>query len=570
LTSVVLKLDRGRLWGWHAALRDHLAAVPGVSVEIAVDASSGLARPLPSAVRQVFSLERLGGRVAHPAFAALDPQLLGAVPTGDPQRPSPQFIIDLASTTLPVVTQPATPPTPRTLIPLYDGQPGEDAMWAALLAGRQPHLAAYDSAADSAADVGGVIDIGQCAIETPHALQRAAASVVVRLIEGLAHVVTGRLTARENLTARGRTVASVGLGAAAIIVGRKLSANARRVTDRVRGAEQWSVAWASREAGSAWPSERLLGQGAQSTMHLDPRDYRLLPDDGRRYYADPFVFEHNGEVHLFVEELPYATNRGIISATTLPNDGAPPATPQPVLETAYHLSYPQVFARDGEIWMLPEQNQSGALILYRAKRFPDAWQPAATLIDEPLHDATVFDHGGRLWIAATHEGPVFDGSRWGSSWDALALYHAPHLLGPWTRHAGSPVLIDAATARAAGPMFHAADGTLMRPVQDCSTGYGMALGLARIDRLDDDSYAQTMIGRMAFADGRIAFADGSGNDGSGNDGSGNDGSGNDGGGIDGGGITGPHTLSRLGSRTKCIEAIDVFGRRNALAKAFRR
>jgi len=110
----------------------------------------------------------------------------------------------------------------------------------------------------------------------------------------------------------------------------------------------------------------------------------------------------------------------------------------------------------------------------------------------------------------------------------------------------------------------------MRPVQDCSTGYGMALGLARIDRLDDDSYAQTMIGRMAFADGRIAFADGSGNDGSGNDGSGNDGSGNDGGGIDGGGITGPHTLSRLGSRTKCIEAIDVFGRRNALAKAFRR
>jgi hypothetical protein len=383
-----------------------------------------------------------------------------------------------------------------------------------------------------------MIDIGQCAIETPHALQRAAASVVVRLIEGLAHVITGRLTSVTTRTADRSDGLSAGVGAAAGIVGRKLSAKARRVTDRVRGAEQWSVAWASREAGSAWPSECLSGPGAGGKLHLDPRDYQLLADDGRRYYADPFLFEHNGEVHLFVEELPYATNRGIISATTLPTDGSLPATPRPVLETGFHLSYPQVFARDGEIWMLPEQHQSGALILYRAQQFPDAWEPAATLIDEPLHDATLFDHGGKLWIAATHEGPDFVGPRWGSSWDALALYHAPHLLGPWTRRTGNPVLIDAATARPAGPMFHAADGTLMRPVQDCSIGYGMALGLARIDRLDVTTYAQSIVGRIAFADGH--------------------------------GLTGPHTLSRLVGRTACIEAIDVFGRRNALAKAFRR
>lgn len=535
MISVVLKLDRDRLWGWHAALRQHLGALPSVSVEITVDASSGPARPLPSAVRQVFALERLGGRAAHPAFTALDPQFLSAAATDEP-GPRPQLIVDLVATTLPATTGPATPRPPRTLIPLYDGKPGEDAMWAALLAGRQPYLAVYDNAADCTA--GGVIDIGQCAIETPHALQRAAASVVVRLIEGLAHVVTGGLTTREDLTARRSPVPSVGLGAAAGIVGRKLSAKTRRVTDRVRGAEQWSVAWASREAGSAWPSQRLSGRGVRRTLPLDPRDYHLLPDDGRRYYADPFLFEHNGEVHLFVEELPYATNRGIISATTLPSHGSLPATPRPVLETAFHLSYPQLFARDGEIWMLPEQNQSGALILYRAKRFPDVWEPAATLIDQPLHDATLFDHGGRLWIAATHEGPVSAGTRWGSSWDALTLYHAPHLLGPWTRHVGNPVLIDAATGRSAGPMFYAADGRLIRPVQDCSTGYGMALGLARIDRLDETTYAQSIVGRIAFADGH--------------------------------GLTGPHTLSRLEGRAKSIEAIDVFGRRNALAKAFRR
>ena len=82
-----------------------------------------------------------------------------------------------------------------------------------------------------------------------------------------------------------------------------------------------------------------------------------------------------------------------------------------------------------------------------------------------------------------------------SSWDTLALFHAPRLAGPWTAHPANPVLVDAATARPAGMMF-TRDGALLRPAQDCTAGYGSALTLCRVDRLDRDGYAQTLAARL--------------------------------------------------------------------------
>ncbi len=53
-----------------------------------------------------------------------------------------------------------------------------------------------------------------------------------------------------------------------------------------------------------------------------------------------------------------------------------------------------------------------------------------------------------------------------------------------------------ASARPAGPIV-LRDGALIRPVQDCRGGYGAALGLARILRLDEDGYAQRVEARLA-------------------------------------------------------------------------
>jgi len=88
-------------------------------------------------------------------------------------------------------------------------------------------------------------------------------------------------------------------------------------------------------------------------------------------------------------------------------------------------------------------------------------------------------------LAATRPGQ-------GSWSDTLSIYMAPDLLGPWEAHPANPVLIDAASSRPAGAVvLH--NGNLIRPVQDCSSGYGTGIGLALITQLDPHNYEQELL-----------------------------------------------------------------------------
>ena len=207
-----------------------------------------------------------------------------------------------------------------------------------------------------------------------------------------------------------------------------------------------------------------------------------MPDDGSRFYADPFPIEHHGRLYLFVEEYPHATRKGIIAAVPFGPAG-PEGRPEPVLELPHHLSYPFVFARDGEVWMVPESCAAETIELYRATRFPGGWVRETILVaGVAASDATLVEHGGGWWLFAT----VRDG---GSTSDALHLWSASDFRGPWTPHPRNPVLIDNASARPAGRIV-TRDGVLWRPVQDCRDAYGGALGLARILELDTQRFDQ--------------------------------------------------------------------------------
>ena len=134
--------------------------------------------------------------------------------------------------------------------------------------------------------------------------------------------------------------------------------------------------------------------------------------------------------------------------------------------------------------MIPESCAAGTIDLYRATRFPGGWVKEATLVSGvTASDATLLELEGRWWLFAT----VKAGG--GSFSDALFLWSALDFRGPWTAHKRNPVLIDIASARPAGRIT-ARGGALWRPVQDCRGGYGHALALARITRLDDEGYSQ--------------------------------------------------------------------------------
>ncbi|MGD9784047.1 MAG: hypothetical protein AB7E80_17065 [Hyphomicrobiaceae bacterium] len=476
--------DARRPLRWHGELRRRLAALPaserdasGREVRIRRSETGHAGFSPPPSLTALLLLDRtLAGHARESLADTVSSEgqhAGGAVAAAD-------LVINLTSAPAPG-SGPAAEQAPRILTPLFDGIPGEAALWSALLNGRGPELSLMDSlGAEPSA-------LLRPALETPHHLLASADAVLSHLIGLIVRRVATVERHSEQRQMKGKIDAATRPGrsdaataAAVTFLGRRLADKAGRVIARLtRSTPKWQVGW--RHTG-----QRMLPHAAAARFRFRP-----LPDDGHRYYADPFAFERNGIVHVFVEELPYATGRGIVSHFTIGADGTA-SRPMPVLEPAHHLSYPQVFEHDGDIYMLPEASASGRLTLYRADPFPARWVPQAILIDEPLHDATLFARDGEFWIAAnTVEGLS-------STWDTLALFSAPGLAGPWTAHPHNPVLVDLSRARPAGALF-AADGTLWRPAQDCSAGYGGALALNRINRLDAKTFAEEQVATLHCA-----------------------------------------------------------------------
>lgn len=229
----------------------------------------------------------------------------------------------------------------------------------------------------------------------------------------------------------------------------------------------WQTAYRLVEEGGVAEHGRLSGPA-----------FTVIPDDGRRFYADPFAFEWQGEQYLFLEEYRYATGKGVISVARLEGDGKV-GTPLVVLEEPHHLSYPQVFERDGEVYMIPESSAARELVLYRAARFPDRWERQAVLVaDADLNDMTLVEHDGRLWLIGTER------RAGGSASDTMVVYTAEQLDGPWRPHRLNPILIDRSAARPGGHVV-VRGGRLLLPVQDGADTYGGGLGLAELQVLSE-------------------------------------------------------------------------------------
>ena len=243
----------------------------------------------------------------------------------------------------------------------------------------------------------------------------------------------------------------------------------------LHGGDSWAVAW-------------RLNTRSPLLDEWNGR-FRILPDDRRRYYADPFPYCRNGERFIFVEEFEFASQRGCISVASVGGDGTL-STPRPVIEERHHLSFPFIFESGGQIWMIPESGAAGRIDLYRAEHFPYRWKYEGALLSGIAgYDATLLRQNGRLWMFATV-------GRWkASTCDNLCIFYADQLTGPWHAHDTNPVLLDAALCRAAGNFFQH-NGNTFRLAQDCTHIYGGGISVCRLDELSCDAFSQTVVGRI--------------------------------------------------------------------------
>jgi hypothetical protein len=327
---------------------------------------------------------------------------------------------------------------------------------------------------------GTIAAAGLPAILTREVLVRALDDFTARLSTLILMAIDGK--SRPAPRRDGPDPAVVALNPLAFSAGSIARKLARKVAPGLRKAEHWRVG-----VRAARPL------AVEGELALD--GYHWLPDDGGRYYADPFLFEEGGRDFLFVEEYPLATGRGIISVTELGPDGAALYPPRPIIEREGHVSYPILFREAGEIFMTLENAAEDQVPLYRARQFPDDWEEMKPLLaGAALHDATLFEHQGRWWLLANEQ---LGG---GTSWDCLVIHHGPTRFGPFEAHPLNPILVDARDTRPGGAVLRVGE-RLIRPVQNCLIGYGKLLQFFEIEDLTPTSFRQRLVGRVLPPDG---------------------------------------------------------------------
>lgn len=204
--------------------------------------------------------------------------------------------------------------------------------------------------------------------------------------------------------------------------------------------------------------------------------YTPLHPPPRKFYADPMLFKYEGINYLFFEDFDY--RKGVISYVLL---NGQIFSPRKALELPIHISFPQVFQEAGEIYMIAETYDYGAVFLLRAVKFPEKWAPYRFLVrGQYFSDPILFKHNGFYWLfTAVHT-------------DRLAIYYAKHLEGEFLPHPVNQQLIE---GRNAGPVYWE-QGRMIRPTMDCRQAYGKSMILKEIVLLDPHQFVEKEIANI--------------------------------------------------------------------------
>ena len=227
-----------------------------------------------------------------------------------------------------------------------------------------------------------------------------------------------------------------------------------------------------------------LGNGLSTSIW---RFKKIIPPKDR-FYADPFIIEFDNYYYIFIEELMYNTEKGHISVIKMDDQGNYDR-PVKVIDQKYHLSYPFIFQKEKQYYLIPDSKSNNTIELYKCKKFPYEWEFHMTLMkDVKAVDTTIYFYKNKYWLFTNiveNEGA--------STWDELFLFYSDNLeTTNWEPHLMNPIVSDVRRARSAGNIFlH--NGKLIRPSQDCSKRYGYGIRLNEIKVLNEYEYVEDEI-----------------------------------------------------------------------------
>jgi len=209
------------------------------------------------------------------------------------------------------------------------------------------------------------------------------------------------------------------------------------------------------------------------------------------FWADPFfIKENNGNLFVYFEELK-TDKLGKIACVEL-NAKLEIIRKEDIINTNYHLSFPNVFKREGSYYMIPESSQNGSLQLYKCTQFPFKWEFQMNLMKNiKLLDAVWIYHNDFYWIFSNKiEDFEHDNN------EKLYLYYSKELFSNnWQPHIKNPIVTNASLARNAGN-FYSKNGKLHRVSQNCMHGYGQNIVINEVKVLTENNYSEEKVNEI--------------------------------------------------------------------------
>lgn len=217
-------------------------------------------------------------------------------------------------------------------------------------------------------------------------------------------------------------------------------------------------------------SRYMHWQIAYRTSKKEP--FRMVENPKYAWAADPFLVEYKGQIYLFAELFLYQSERnGVIGYCIYENGRF--GKWQVTMDEHWHLSYPNVYVRDGELFMCPESWQKNEVGVYRLVDFPDKWEQTDCLFHNVRYvDTTFLEQDGNHYIFTF--APTFSGDE-----GQLLLFRKNK-----DGSISEPTVITTDTSLARpGGNFIRQNGKLLRISQNCTNSYGEGLVFSEIDSM---------------------------------------------------------------------------------------
>ena len=213
-----------------------------------------------------------------------------------------------------------------------------------------------------------------------------------------------------------------------------------------------------------------------------PDDIHWLKPPKSDYFADPFVIATDKDTYLFFE---WFSNKKGKAELAMAKKSENFEVYHKITNFHEHHSYPYVFDYQGQIYCIPEANQTNKVSLYR---FLETDGLASLKLDSDLLqgkyvDTTLFIHDNKFYLFTTPQNQPHT---------HLLIFVADDLRGPYRQHFNNPVKVDCSNSRMAGKI-RKIDGDLIRPAQNSTRHYGESITLNKIVQLDEYQYIEETI-----------------------------------------------------------------------------